>query len=143
MCYGVLSDMNHGPNSTVFRVLFPKISTGQIKLAPTGWHGWYVFATLVVDSINHLQKQKACNERAVSQYFVVVGNGFSKMGSYSAYVMLYQILLKPIQDFLSNFLTNVFLLRRLRLSTLRWLGKSLDLGSQRIILSEQKCDDIK
>jgi len=42
VCYGV-SDMSHGHNSTVFRVLFPKISTGQKKLAPTGWH---VFATL-------------------------------------------------------------------------------------------------
>ena len=28
VCYGV-SDMSHGHNSTVFRVLFPKISTGQ------------------------------------------------------------------------------------------------------------------
>ena len=27
-------------------MLFPKISTGQKKLAPTGWHGWHVFATL-------------------------------------------------------------------------------------------------
>ena len=45
VCYGI-SDMSHGHNSTVFRVLFPKISTGQKKLAPTGWHGWHVFATL-------------------------------------------------------------------------------------------------
>ena len=26
----------------------PKISTGQEKLAPTGWHGWHVFATLIL-----------------------------------------------------------------------------------------------
>ena len=32
---------------TVFRVLCPKISTGLEKLAPTGWHGWHVFATLL------------------------------------------------------------------------------------------------
>ena len=31
---------------TVFRVPCPKISTGLEKLAPTGWHGWHVFATL-------------------------------------------------------------------------------------------------
>ena len=29
-----------------FCVLSPKISTGLEKLAPTGWHGWHVFATL-------------------------------------------------------------------------------------------------
>ena len=34
-------------NSTVFCVLFPKISTGQKKIAPTGRHGWHVFATLL------------------------------------------------------------------------------------------------
>ena len=45
VCYGV-SDMSHGHNSTVFLVLFPKISTGQKKLAPTGRHGRHVFATL-------------------------------------------------------------------------------------------------
>ena len=45
-CYDV-SDMSHGHNSTVFRVLFPKISTGQKKLAPTGLHGLHVFATLI------------------------------------------------------------------------------------------------
>ena len=28
-----------------FRVLFPKISTGQKKLAPTGLHSLHVFAT--------------------------------------------------------------------------------------------------
>ena len=39
--------MSYGHNSTVFRVLFPKFSTGQKKIAPTGWHGWHVFATLV------------------------------------------------------------------------------------------------
>ena len=42
VCYGV----SDGQNSTVFRMLFPKISTGQKKLAPTVWHGWHVFATL-------------------------------------------------------------------------------------------------
>ena len=35
--------MSNGHNGTVFRVLYPKISTGQEKLAPTGRH---VFATL-------------------------------------------------------------------------------------------------
>ena len=30
----------------IFGVLYPKISTGQEKLAPTGRHGWHVFATL-------------------------------------------------------------------------------------------------
>ena len=45
--YGV-SDISHGHNSTVFHVLFPKISTGQKKLAPIGWHGWHVFATLIM-----------------------------------------------------------------------------------------------
>ena len=46
MCYGI-SDMSNGHNGTVFRVLYPKISTGQEKLAPTGRHGRHVFATLV------------------------------------------------------------------------------------------------
>ena len=32
--------------TTFFCVLCPKISTGLEKLAPTGWHGWHVFATL-------------------------------------------------------------------------------------------------
>ena len=40
--YGI-SDMINGYNGTVFRVLYPKISTGQEKLVPTGRH---VFATL-------------------------------------------------------------------------------------------------
>ena len=38
--------MSNGHNGTVFRVLYPKISTGQEKLAPTGRHGRHVFATL-------------------------------------------------------------------------------------------------
>ena len=45
MCYGI-SDMSIGHSGTVFRVLCPKISTGQEKLAPTGRHGRHVFATL-------------------------------------------------------------------------------------------------
>ena len=32
-----------------FRVLYPKISTGQEKLALTGLHGLHVFATLVTE----------------------------------------------------------------------------------------------
>ena len=50
MCYGI-SDMSNGHNGTVFRVLYPKISTGQEKLAPTGLHGLHVFATLVLISL--------------------------------------------------------------------------------------------
>ena len=38
---------SNGHNGTVFRVLYPKISTGQEKLAPTGRHGRHVFATLL------------------------------------------------------------------------------------------------
>ena len=38
---------SNGHNGTVFRVLYPKISTGQEKLAPTGRHGRHVFATLI------------------------------------------------------------------------------------------------
>ena len=38
--------MSNEHNGTVFRVLYPKISTGQEKLAPTGRHGRHVFATL-------------------------------------------------------------------------------------------------
>ena len=34
---------------TFFCVLCPKNSTGLKKLAPTGWHGWHVFATLLVE----------------------------------------------------------------------------------------------
>ena len=46
VCYGT-SDMSIIHNGTIFsRVLCPKISTGLEKLAPTGWHGWHVFATL-------------------------------------------------------------------------------------------------
>ena len=29
-------------------VLCPKISTGWEKIAPTGWYGWHVFATLIL-----------------------------------------------------------------------------------------------
>ena len=32
---------------TFFCMLYPKISTSLEKLAPTGWHGWHVFATLL------------------------------------------------------------------------------------------------
>ena len=39
--------MSNGHNGTVFRVLYPNISTGQEKLAPTGRHGRHVFATLL------------------------------------------------------------------------------------------------
>ena len=46
ICYGV-SDISIGHSGKVFRVLCPKISTGQKKLAPTGRHGRHVFATLV------------------------------------------------------------------------------------------------
>ena len=45
VCYGI-SDMSNGHNGTVFRVLYPKISTGQEKLAPTGRHGRHIFASL-------------------------------------------------------------------------------------------------
>ena len=45
-CAMVISDMSNGHNETVFRMLYPKFSTGQEKLAPTGWHGRHVFATL-------------------------------------------------------------------------------------------------
>ena len=34
-----------------FLMLCPKISTGLEKLALTGWHGWHVFATLIVQWI--------------------------------------------------------------------------------------------
>ena len=44
--------MSHGLDSTVVCVLFPKISSGQKKLAPTGWHGWHVFATLIFTFYN-------------------------------------------------------------------------------------------
>ena len=44
VCYGT-SDMII--MEQFFRVLCPKISTGLEKLAPTGWHGWHVFATLI------------------------------------------------------------------------------------------------
>ena len=47
MCYGI-SDMSIGHSGIVFRVLCPKISTGREKLAPAGWHGWHVFATLAL-----------------------------------------------------------------------------------------------
>ena len=30
-----------------FVCFFPKFSTGQKKIAPTGWCGWHVFATLI------------------------------------------------------------------------------------------------
>ena len=41
----VLLSCSTGANN-IFSVLCPKISTGLEKLAPTGWHGWHVFATL-------------------------------------------------------------------------------------------------
>ena len=49
ICYG-LSDISIGHSGKVFRVLCPKISTGQKKLAPTGWHGRHVFATLAANN---------------------------------------------------------------------------------------------
>ena len=47
MCYGI-SDISIGHSGTFFRVVCPKISTSQEKLAPTGLHGLHVFATLGV-----------------------------------------------------------------------------------------------
>ena len=46
MCYTCISDISMGHSGIVFRVLCPKVSTGQEKLAPTGLHGLHVFATL-------------------------------------------------------------------------------------------------
>ena len=46
MCYGI-SDISIGHSGTFFRVVCPKISTSQEKLAPTGLHGLHVFATLL------------------------------------------------------------------------------------------------
>ena len=54
----MVSDMRHGHNSTVFRVLFTKISTGQKKIAPTGWQGWHVFATLSCRETESMGKAK-------------------------------------------------------------------------------------
>ena len=48
MCYKCISDMSMGHSGIVFRVLCPKISTGQEKLAPTVLHGRRVFATLTI-----------------------------------------------------------------------------------------------
>ena len=45
LLYGI-SYICNGHSGIVFRVLCPKISTGWGKLAPAGWHGWHVFATL-------------------------------------------------------------------------------------------------
>ena len=42
--------------SPVFRMLFPKISTGQKKIALTGAHGPYVFATLWLAGLSWLPK---------------------------------------------------------------------------------------
>ena len=47
MCYTCISDISMGHSGIVFRVLCPKVSTGQEKLAPTGLHGLHVFATLL------------------------------------------------------------------------------------------------
>ena len=55
MCYGI-SDMSIGHSGIVFRVLCPKISTGQEKLAPTGLHGLHVFATLVLTGVMVLNR---------------------------------------------------------------------------------------
>ena len=41
--------MSMGHSGIVFRVLCPKVSTGQEKLALTGLHGLHVFATLRSD----------------------------------------------------------------------------------------------
>ena len=49
--------MDNGHNGTVFRVLYPKISTGQEKLAPTGRHGRHVSATL--DTMRHIEEEMA------------------------------------------------------------------------------------
>ena len=46
--------MSNGHNGTVFRVLYPKISTGQEKLAPTGRHGRHVFATLLRTPVHYV-----------------------------------------------------------------------------------------
>ena len=46
-----ISDISNGHNGTVFRVLYPKISTGQEKLALTGLHGLHVFATLICGNL--------------------------------------------------------------------------------------------
>ena len=48
----IIQASSNGHSGTVFRVLCPKISTGQEKLAPTGRHGRHVFATL--SSTSHI-----------------------------------------------------------------------------------------
>ena len=66
--------MSNGHNGTVFRVLYPKISTGQEKLAPTGRHGRHVFATLegdldgtnLVDFIGSVPDEFACKKLCAS-----------------------------------------------------------------------------
>ena len=60
MCYGI-SDISNGHNGTVFRVLYPKISTGQEKLALTGLHGLHVFATLLEQHKNYFQINTDCD----------------------------------------------------------------------------------
>ena len=40
----------------IFGMLYPKISTSQEKLAPTGWHGRHVFATLLMDTPHILDR---------------------------------------------------------------------------------------
>ena len=47
--------MSMGHSVIVFRVLSPKISTSQEKLAPTGLHGLHVFATLPLYCFNPSQ----------------------------------------------------------------------------------------
>ena len=59
VCYGI-SDMCNGHNGTVFRVLYPKISTGQEKLALTGLHGLHVFATLAVGNVLMMMISTSC-----------------------------------------------------------------------------------
>ena len=59
LCYGI-TNMSNGHSGIVFRVLCPKISTVREKLAPAGWHGWHVFATLV-GTLFQIEKVKLNN----------------------------------------------------------------------------------
>ena len=67
MCYGI-TDISIGHSGTFFRVVCPKISTSQEKLAPTGLHGLHVFATLQWNGVAE------SNEQSTLCYVIVTRN---------------------------------------------------------------------
>ena len=65
--------MEQRSDGIVFCMLCPRISTGREKLAPAGWHGWHVFATLV-KRLKKTQSQTFSTIHSAPHHFYSTGH---------------------------------------------------------------------